>query len=163
MFISQLKVNDLVSIHFPETKANTSYTEYAIVTKVDDNKRATEIRPLNQNDVITVPWDKSDISSQIIDIPLSNTWVEKFGFEPKEGNLYALPLHEYWYERTIIVNELVFIIQVKLENGFWVLVLPKPEANFMCRFENLSTVRSLQNKVRYKYGIELPLDLKTIL
>jgi len=37
MFISQLKVNDLVSIHFPETKANTSYTEYAIVIKVDDN------------------------------------------------------------------------------------------------------------------------------
>jgi len=89
--------------------------------------------------------------------------LKNLGLSLRKETLYALPLHEYWYERTIIVNELVFIIQVKLENGFWVLVLPKPEANFMCRFENLSTVRSLQNKVRYKYGIELPLDLKTIL
>lgn len=160
MLISQLKINDLVAILFPETGLNSSYKEYAIVTNVDESTRETQIRPFSQSDIISIPWDKADIANQIADIPLSKIWFEKLGFEPKEGNLFALPSYEYWYERTVIVNEFVFIIQAKLENGIWVLVFPKPTAKFMCRFENLSSVRSLQNMIRSKYHIELPLDYK---
>lgn len=154
MIISQLKPNDIVSIHFPETKQNKELSQFAIVTEVDDEKQETKIRPFGQTDAIIVPWDMADIADQIKDVPLSKSLVERFGFSAAEGNLFMLPQHEYWYELTLMPNGYVTVIQIKIENGEWVAIIPKFEAYFGCRFEYIPSVRALQNFIRSACGLD---------
>lgn len=156
--ISQLRTGDLIAVRCPETKLNAPLAEPAIVVDVDDLKRTIHIRPLNQREELALSWDELDIANRIVDIPLTKIWIAKLGFELKEGALYALPTHEYWFERIFEVNGFTIKIQLKIEKGEWVLVIPKSEAYFLCRFEALSSIRSLQNKVKSIYGVELPID-----
>lgn len=152
-------MGDLIAIQYPETRYNASFKEFAIVTKVDDAIRKTHIQPLPQREELALSWDKLDIANQIVDIPLTKDLVTKLGFDLKEGALYALPTHECWYERIINANGFIIKIQLKIEKGEWVLVIPKSEAHFLCKFETLSSIRSLQNKVKSIYGVNLPLNM----
>ena len=156
MIISQLSINDIVSIHFPKTKNNDEFYEYAIVIAQDDKQRQMTVKILGQDSELVLPWDKKDVCDQIVDIPLDKSWLVKLMFKEACGRLYMLPEDENWWELPLRSNGISFTIRVKREPSEWVMIVPKDSAWYGCRFESLSTVRSLQNKIRKEYGIELP-------
>lgn len=155
MIISQLNINDIVAIHFPETKNNNEFGDHAIVTAQDDKQRQMTVKIFGQESELQLPWDKKDICDQIDDIPLDRSWLTKLSFNDASGRLFMLPQNESWMELMLSSNGISFSIKVKREPNEWMMVIPKDKAFYGCRFESLSTVRSLQNKIRKVYGIEL--------
>lgn len=156
MNISQLRVNDIIAVHYPETKANDEFRDYAIVTAQDAGSRQVTLKIFGQDSELILPWDKKDICDQIEDVALDRQWLEKLQFEEQTGHLYMLPLEETWWELRLCQNGYSCEIRVKREPNEWVHIVRKDSAMFGCRFESLSTVRSLQNCIRNVYGIELP-------